>query len=81
MRFSHKLSRYSTTLKMPKTQNLIFPHVSPPPFFFFILVHFYGKSTMLRERERERERESSYNVHDMLSLRLDVGLTQIKRLY
>jgi len=25
--FSHKLYGYSTTLKMPKTQNLIFPHL------------------------------------------------------
>jgi hypothetical protein len=30
IKYSHKLSWYSTTLKMPKTQNLIFfPHFSP----------------------------------------------------
>ena len=29
IQYSHKLYWYSTTLKMPKTQNLIFPHLDP----------------------------------------------------
>jgi hypothetical protein len=29
IQFSHKLYWYSTTLKMPKTQNMIFPHLDP----------------------------------------------------